>query len=244
MNNLETSKKNSITVLSEDNDYGKAALAHAQKLCRIFKADLLEFPITESLKSKTVYDFNEKNNSMLMVFGVSSKSSFFTPRKALHWIQNSRVPCLCTSCFEPEPDAYKNVILPLNVRKQDKEKALWAGYFNRFYQSTVHILYRRYKDEYLRQNIQENLLFTEKLYANLNVNYEVHCVDSTDENIDSFAFTYAPELKATLTVVLMTNHYSMADVILGPQELDVLRKIKKIPVLCINERDDLYVLCT
>jgi len=244
MNNLDTSKKNFITVLCEDNDYGKAALAHARKLCQVFNAELLEYSIVKSLKSKAVCKFNEENNSMLMVFGISSKSSFFTPRKALHWIQHSRIPCLCTSCFEPEPEAYKHVILPLNVRKQDKEKALWAGYFNRFYQSTVHILYRRYKDAFLRQNIHDNLLFTEKLYANLNVNYQVHCVDSTDENIDSFAFTYAPQLNATLTVVMMTNYYNVADLIFGPQELGVLKKIKKVPVLCLNERDDLYVLCT
>ena len=179
-----------------------------------------------------------------MVLGISPKFSFFTPKKALRWIQGSRIPCLCTSCFEPEPEAYKQVILPLNVRKQDKEKALWAGYFNRFYRSTVHILYRRYKDAFLQRNIKENLIFTEKLYANLNINYQIHCIDSTDENIDSFAFTYATQLQATLTVVMMTSHYNLADLILGPQEMNVLKKITKIPVLCINERDDLYVLCT
>lgn len=263
MNNPVLKKGNLITVLYENNAYGKAALAHALLLSHIFQTKLAIVPLvpyqnelesfikehTNSfiqkirVKRMLIHKYNEENSSILMILAIS-RTSFFSPKKAHSWIKNSRIPCLCTSNIPPLKNAYKDILLPLNVRKQDKEKALWAGYFSRFYDACIHILYINYKDAFLHKNIFDNILFTQKLYNNLDVKYQLHEYNALDENIDDFAFNHSSDLSATLTVIMMTKYYSLIDFLLGPQELQILKHLKDLPVLCINERDDLYVLCT
>src|SRR5574344_337029 len=190
MSNPVLKKGNLITVLYESNRYGKAALQHAFLLSQIFQTKLCIIPLSDDspdlnvfltknaeafthhlpLKPLTIHQYNEDHSSILMVLGVG-KSSFFTPKKALKWIKDSRIPCLCTPDVAPAENAYKQVLLPLNVRKQDKEKALWAGYFSRFYMACVHILYVNYTDAFLHKNIFDNIAFTQKLYENLEINY-------------------------------------------------------------------------
>ena len=43
---------------------------------------------------------------------------------------------------------------------------------------------------------------------------------------------------------MMTSYYSLIDYIFGPKENAIIANDAGLPVLCINERDDLYVLCT
>jgi hypothetical protein len=43
---------------------------------------------------------------------------------------------------------------------------------------------------------------------------------------------------------MMTRFYSLIDMLFGAKESTVIGNEAGFPVLCVNERDDLYVLCT
>ena len=135
---------------------------------------------------------------------------------------------------------YKNILLTLDIERQNKEKALWAGYFSRFYGSVIHILYPKYKDEGLVKLVRDNVDFVEKLYDNLEITYDKYQVPS-HSHLDAYALTDTHESGAL--VIMMTRYYTLADVLTGPRERKIIGKTG-MPVLCINQRDDLYVLCT
>ena len=98
-------------------------------------------------------------------------------------------------------------------------------------------------DEGLRQQVADNIAFVEKLYQNLDVKYQLDEV-SQQPNIDQYAIAFAPTVGATLTVAMMTRYRTLADLLLGVEEKKVVGNPADFPVLCINQRDDLYVLCT
>ena len=203
------------------------------------------YPDCPGLRKK-IYQFVDEYNGMMMVIAVSKdkKDTFFTCRKALPFIKKSRVPVLAVGKTLPLPNAYQHVILPLDSSIYSKEKSLWASYFSRFYNAYVHVLYKNYKDQFLRYKLQENVGFTEKLYTNLEVLFLKHKVEDMNEDIDSYARTFAKSVNASLVLSMTTKYPSLFELILGTKEKKTITYVDEIPYLYINQRYDLYVLCT
>ena len=188
----------------------------------------------------------ESVNAMMLVIGAAPdrEPAYFTVKKALRWIRGSRIPALVVGGQLPRPDSYRSILLPLDTSVYSKEKALWAGYFHRFYHADIHLLYKNYRDDYLEQKLKANLQFTEKIYRNLEIPSTRHDIDDCWEEIESYALRFAPEVHGSLMVCMTTRYPTPADWLFGRKEKRLLKKAKGFPLLLINQRDDLYVLCT
>jgi len=193
-----------------------------------------------------LYRYAEETNTVMFVIGVSKqkKETVFSLRKAAKFIRPSRLPVMTVGKIMPKASVFQSVILPLDIERQAKEKVLWAGYFSRFYHAVVHVIHTEYKDEFLKNKLKANIAFTEKLYKNLKIKYQLHSITPTVDNMDKHSIEYARQIEASLTVIMMTRFYSLIDLLIGPREFSVIGNDEGLPVLCINERDDLYVLCT
>ncbi|MDR1757735.1 MAG: universal stress protein [Bacteroidales bacterium] len=208
--------------------------------------DIETFMPPQHFTVRGIYQYAEQTHTIMFVIGVSKDKhcTFFNRKRALRFIRPSRLPVMVVGNRSPEKNVFRHVLLPIDMDRQAKEKMLWAGYFSRFYQSTVHILYPNYKDEFLRQKITDNIAFAKKLYQNLSIDYQLQGITPPPDNIDKYSLSHAAESDASLTVVMMTRYYSLFDFLLGPKEYRLIGNDEGFPVLCINERDDLYVLCT
>ena len=200
--------------------------------------------IADYVFPETLFRYTEEHNTAMFVMGVDkeSKKGFFSVKKAIKLIRQSRFPVMTVTTDYADATAYKHVLLPLDIERQNKEKALWAGYFSRFYGSGIHILYPKYKDEGLAKLVYDNVAFVEKLYENLEVSYEKHEIEPQNY-LDAYALEFAPQVQAGASVIMMTRYYTLGDVLTGPRERKIIGSTE-LPILCINQRDDLYVLCT
>ncbi len=271
---IREKKKLRLLVLTDYSLYGDAAVSHAAAISLIFQAELIIIPLEEkettygtgftnalqvlqqqklpvvqysqklNLK-KELYSFIEEHEVMMLILAASPKSeSFFSYHSALKLVKKMRVPVLVVGKTLPKANAYQKIILPLDYLIYAKEKSLWASYFSRFYNSDIHILFKKYKDEYLQYKLYENVAYTEQLYNNLSVNYQVHSVVTTTENIDYYAQTFAEQIDGTLILSMTTKYPEIGDILKGTKEKKTIKNVDKIPYLYINQRDDLYVLCT
>ena len=202
--------------------------------------------VTDYFFPETLFSYADEHNTAMFVIGACDGSDgFFSVKKAIKLIRQSRFPVMVVKSMIDEEeihDYYKHILLPLDIERQNKEKALWAGYFSRFYGSTIHILYPKYKDEGLAKLVYDNVAFVEKLYENLEVTYEKH-ETQPQKYLDAYAMEFAPKVEAGASVIMMTRYYTLGDVLMGPRERKIIGKMS-LPILCINQRDDLYVLCT
>jgi hypothetical protein len=252
----EGKKPTKIMVLSDPSDYGKNAIEHGKLLCQIFQSDLeIKYPERQFFND-SYYLLAEETNTILVVIGVedkktlSSKSDIkplFSTKRAISFIRGSRVPVLVVGNKPPQTESYKNVVLPIDVDRQAKEKAMWASYFIRFYakiqvNGKIHVIYNQHKEQVVARKVANNIEFVEKLYRNLELQYELHPLTETLQ-IDQKSIELAPKFDATLSVIMMTKFYSLIDILFGSKESQIIGKSDHFPVLCINERDDLYVLC-
>ncbi|MBO7465181.1 MAG: hypothetical protein J6T56_04940, partial [Bacteroidales bacterium] len=172
------------------------------------------------------------------------KEGFFNRRKALRWILPSRIPVLTVGEKLPRPDAYRNILLPLDTSVYCKEKALWAGYFHRFYHADIHLMYKDYKDKYLEQKLKANIGFTEKIYSNLDIPCTHHHFPDSWEEIEHCALRNAADVRGSLMVCMTTKYPTLPDLLFGRKEKKLMKHADSLPLLFINQRDDLYVLCT
>lgn len=271
---VDHQKKLNIIAIADASDYGRSALAYGRVLARIFGASLtvvtrFGFTMEDKVKAtlpaseihssgneevilpegyffpEVLYSHAEKSNTILFVIGVDRDGGdgLFQPRQAMRFIRPSRLPVMTVGRTLPTETAFQQVVLPLDIERQTKEKALWAGYFNRFYQAAIHIVYPDYQDSGLKQQVADNIAFVEKLYQNLDIRYEMHVVNPP-RNMDLFGISYAETTGATLSVAMMTGYRTLGDWLTGPRERKIIANPQQFPVLCINPREDLYVLCT
>jgi len=250
---------NHIIVLTDATEYGKNAVNYGNLLAAIFKASLEIIPVSSPFSKKKLFSEAEEKNTIMIVIAAAQKGSktCFNASKAIRFIKNARIPVMVVGKEPPSQLAFQQVILPVDMERQTKEKAMWASYFPRFYETYtkeitsnqtnhdyyIHILHPTYKDAFLKKKITDNIEFIEKLYQNLETRYKIYPLDKVD-NPDLYALSFASQIDATLVVVMMTKFYSLIDLLFGAKEKALIGNAQGIPVLCINEREDLYVLCT
>jgi len=246
--------KNTIIAFTDPSPYGKAAWAHAQKLSQIFDAELNEVSLQEKQNFRDIFAEAEEGNILCFVMPVapSKKKSFFNSKIARKWIQKSRVPVFTIGDIEVKENDYQQVVLPLDINCQDKELALWASYFPTYFQKNcphipkenlcVHIIFNQYKDNLLHRKVQNNIDFVTKMFNNIEIPYKLHPFTKID-NIRTFGLKFAEKVGNSAMLFLMTKRFSLIDVLFGPVENRILGNKENIPVLCLNAREDVFVLC-
>jgi hypothetical protein len=246
--------KTTITVFTDDSIFGKTALAHAQKLAQIFDAEIHKIFLTEKPNFKTVFSAADEGNTLCFVMpvGNSKKSTFFNVQNARKWIRRSRVPVLVVGDKEPDANGYQQIVLPLDTNCRDKELALWASYFPAYFQKncpevhrenmSIHIIYNQYNNLVLQQKVENNIAFVTKMFDNLEAPYQLHPFTKID-NMHTFGLQFAAQIENSAMLFLMTEHFSLIDLFFGPVENHILGNREKIPVLCLNAREDQLVLC-
>jgi hypothetical protein len=271
---IREKKRLRLLVLTDYTVYGDAAVSHAAAMSLVFRAELIIFPLTDkefpygemftnALKvlhkqqlpvvhysreldlKRELYSFIEEHEIVMLILAASPvRKSFFSYRAALRLVKKMRVPVLVVGKTPPKENAYQKIILPLDYLIYAKEKSLWAAYFSRFYNSCIYILFKKYKDEYLRYKLHENVSYTEQLYKNLSVKYHLCDPVTGSDNMDDYARVFAQKVDATLIVSMTTKYLEIGDILQGTKEKKTIRHVDEIPYLYINQRDDLYVICT
>lgn len=133
--------------------------------------------------------------------------------------------------------------LTLDHRRESKEKLIWGSYIARFLGCRLTVASPDYKDEGLRQKWQNNMTFMDKMYRSLNVDYTTATIaNKTFGNLD---VTALDTLSTDLLVAMTTDarDRDVGDWLLGVPERKLLSHPSATPILLLNQRDDLYVLC-
>ena len=135
-----------------------------------------------------------------------------------------------------------NVIMPISYRRTDKESAAPASYFARYGNSKITILFSKETLASAEKDINNNLKFIRTMFTRLNVGASVLPAKSNSAKLHEEAVNMAHESGNSLVVVTSTRYYGIEHFFTGPMELHTIKNRHKIPVLCINTRNDLLVV--
>lgn len=170
------------------------------------------------------------------------KNKADNPSVLLKNMENSRTAYLICNQKQSIID-YKKVLLTLNNARESKEKTLWASYFARFFGSEITLFYHPYKDAFYQKQLNLNLAFARKMLGQFSIIPSNHKSEDRKTLLDLQALDYADKENYGVIICQTTKDKSFFDLIKGLEEVKVLKNLKDKPILFLNPRDDLFVLC-
>ena len=195
-------------------------------------------------------------NGILAVTAVDPKAprtSLTHPKTLLREFKNCKIAYLCVNVdtLKSSRDivsTYQRInvsTLTLTHRREGKEKLVWASYLARFVGATVTIAHPNYRDPGLRQRCANNLRFADKIFKPLNIEYNLSTLHSPLSTFHTPDLAALDELQPDLLIARTTDtrDRDLIDWLLPPPELRLLTHPSRTPLLFLNPRDDLYILC-
>lgn len=159
---------------------------------------------------------------------------------ALKVIVGSRVPFLVVQA--PPSNAYlKKIVFPIDFQNESKEKLPWIIYLAQYYRSAILVYRNNVHDERLRVKVNQNILFLKKALDAKNINYSIHINESKTPFAEA-CVSFAREQNADLIAIMTTKNIGFTDYVFGAVEQQIIANPYKIPVICVNPREDLYKL--
>lgn len=192
------------------------------------------------VKSGTIFtsigEIADEIDAEMVVMGTHGMKGMqkLTGSWALKVIVSSKVPFVVVQS-PPEDNNFEHIVLPVDFRKEDKEKVNWLVYLYNHFDSKIHIIKPEKSDKRLSKGVSQNIMFTKKILNKKHVKYDI----ISAEGKKSFAketIEYAIKIKAELIVIMTTKNIGLADYVMGADEQYIIANSAKIPVMCINPR--------
>ncbi|HLN71704.1 MAG: hypothetical protein ACM3O8_05370 [Methylococcaceae bacterium] len=164
-------------------------------------------------------------------------------KPALKALRESSIAFLFVQGDSPDFLAYKNVLVPVDYRKATKDTALWSSFLGRFNRSQVQMVYALETDKEQASLIQKNLGFLRKFLSNLKVSHQAVAGKTSSWGICRETVSRAHELKGDVMVMAGSASISLLDLLIGLPEKKIIQKAGDLPVLIINPRKEICMMC-
>lgn len=184
-----------------------------------------------------VCEMSERTETPIMFFETGHRDKFRDPMTLFRGLRDLRIPFIIVK-MDADVTDFKKVIVPVCYLVEEKEKAPYTSNMGRFLGSEITILQANDYGSKTPANV--NAITT--LYDKFNLKYRVEKAKKDSFKVEKEAAYLASEIGAGLVVISTSRDYGLDDIFFGPKELHVLRAATT-PVMCINPRGDLYVLC-
>lgn len=208
---------------------------------RNLKSNLPDLPISWLLLQKSLRDNMQKlvdeYNGVLVVLHQTD----------IHWVlkafQQSSIAFLFVNGDLPRFLSYKNVLVPVDYRKASKETSLWASYLGRFNRSQVQLIYAHETNNEDAGRLMKNLEFFKKFLSSLNVRHQQIAGKASSWGICSETLDRADEWMGDLMIFSGSSSITLLDLMIGLPEKRIVKKAGHLPILLINPRKDICMMC-
>ncbi len=208
---------------------------------RNLKSNLPDLPISWLLLQKSLRDNMQKlvdeYNGVLVVLHQTD----------IHWVlkafQQSSIAFLFVNGELPRFLSYKNVLVPVDYRKASKETSLWASYLGRFNRSQVQLIYAHETNNEDAGRLMKNLEFFKKFLSSLNVRHQQIAGKASSWGICNETLDRAEEWMGDLMIFSGSSSITLLDLMIGLPEKRIVKKAGHLPILLINPRKDICMMC-
>lgn len=157
-------------------------------------------------------------------------------------VTESPVPFLFVHSNGPV-SMFKNIVLPIDLRKEISDSTLWSSWFGRFNQAHVIAIAANDKNRESQTQVARNVDFAKKLFLKLNVSHKLYKGRRSSLQNSFEALDFAQSENADLLILLGSSVITPLDWMIGLPERKIIRNAGSLPVLLVNPRRDNYILC-
>jgi nucleotide-binding universal stress UspA family protein len=153
---------------------------------------------------------------------------------ALKVIAHTKMPFVVVQ-DKPVRDQYRDIVVPLTFRNENKESTNWVNLFAKYFGSHFHFIRAKHTDPNFIKGIESNIFFLKKYFASKGIPFYLEsATGDTDFVVE--VIEYATKKKADAIMLMITKDIGFADYVLGAHEQYIIANEGKIPVICINPK--------
>jgi len=165
--------------------------------------------------------------------GMKGAQKLFGSR-ALKVVVSSRIPFLVVQ-DKPVKKTIDTILLPIDFKSENKEKANWIYYLARNFGARFIIFKSKAKDKGFRRKILSNIKFVETFLKGHDIQYEIVTAPGKT-SFKKEIVSFATENNADLVLIMATRDIRWVDYMIGAPEQYILSNPANLPVMCMNPR--------
>jgi hypothetical protein len=230
-----------------NSEYGKDKYTYANnRLKKVCKEIEQEHKINVAYASEegctcTVINSNAEKRDVLFVIAAIhglNDLQYLSGKALIKIARKARMPYLVLHKESPLPEQGKSFLFPLNMQKEIKQKVGWATFFAFRMKIVVDLFLPKDTDD-----IANNLQFTKKFFSSYDLEFKEIHTNVSQFKVNTEAIKFADTSKILMMCIITTVNISLIQRIIGLPETRLCSNSKKIPILLVNPRKDLYVPC-
>ena len=181
-----------------------------------------------------------ENYAELIVMGTHGLKGFqiITGSRALKVMANSEVPIIIVQKKTKRRKAYKNILLPMTIDKNSKQKLNYAKHLALYFDSKIYLLPQYEKDEFLRNKVERDINFSKQYFEEAELEYEVATLKEAGDDFEDY-LKYSQDKEIDLVVFM--NQPESAYTLFDAKVQRVITNKSNIPVLLINPKSTSFV---
>ena len=158
-----------------------------------------------------------------------------TGSHALKVVTSSSVPFIIVQEKTVKPTGYDSIVVPMDLHKETKQKLSIVASLAKYFNSKVHVVTPDESDEYLRHQVNSNIVFSERFFKERGVEMTSAIVSSS--GFDKEVVKYAVSVDADLIAIMNLNRSSFLNAITANYEQYIITNDALIPTLILNPID-------
>ncbi len=202
-------------------------------------------PLIPSIKVGNIYDdignFAAEHKAELIFMGTHGTIGWqhITGNKALRVVTHSLVPCIIVQERPIKSSGYDDIVVPLDLNKETKQKLAIVANLATYFKSRVHLITPNESDEFLRKKVTANIIFAKRFFSERDI--EVSTVAATHSHFEKEVLRHAISINADLIAIMnMNKNNSLFGNLTSNDEQFLITNDAQIPVLIINPLDSPY----
>jgi nucleotide-binding universal stress UspA family protein len=165
--------------------------------------------------------------------GIKGAQKLFGSR-AVKVVVSSRIPFLIVQ-DKPVKDKLEKILLPIDFKKENKEKANWIFHLSTRFQSNVTIFKSHPRDRGFKKKLVSNMKYIEHFLKTRDVEYDIVACQGK-KSFKEEVVNYAHENGFDMVLIMATRDIKWVDYLLGAPEQYIIANEYNLPVMCINPR--------
>ncbi|GAB5417146.1 MAG: hypothetical protein Crog4KO_20120 [Crocinitomicaceae bacterium] len=211
--------------------------AAEKKLEDIIEALKSDVKVIPSVRLGNIFDdigdFASEHHAELIFMGTHGTQGWqhVTGMNALKVITHSSVPFVIVQEKTPKETGYDDIVVPLDLNKETKQKLALVANLAKYFNSRVHVLTPNENDEFLRKQVGANIRFAKNYFEEREIEVTTTVIDGS---FDKKVVSHAKEIGADLIAIMNLRKDSIFGTLFSNNEEFVITNDAQIPTLIMN----------
>ena len=245
---IETSKRENTTIhilhVVEKSEDIAAAQDRIDDIIEAFSVEGIT--LTNNVRIGNIFtsiaEFSAEHQAAMIFMGTHGAHGWqhVVGSNALRVVTSSTTPFIIVQEKTPKTGGYKNIVVPLDLNKETKQKLAVVAKLARYFDSKVHIVTPEETDSYLKYQVETNIMFAESYFKELGIPMNTAVLPGKE--FDKEVVRYGVSIDADLIAIMNLNRQGILGVFTTSYEQAIITNDALIPTLILNpvETKEIY----